>query len=81
MLQIEIRDAALRGGWLQFKQLLNRLETIGRHEPWSAASIAFTRQLMSERDERSMSKEVLYKSRKVNSRFSSTDDIHHERRC
>jgi Ca-activated chloride channel family protein len=74
-LQMEIRDAALRGDWLQVEQLLNRLETIGRHEPWVAASIAFTRQLMSERDERRMSKEMLYKSRKMNSRLSSTDEM------
>lgn len=73
--QMEIRDAALRGDWLQVEQLLNRLETIGRHEPWVAASIAFTRQLMSERDERRMSKEMLYKSRKMNSRLSSTDEM------
>ena len=75
MLQMEIRDAALRGDWLQVEQLLNRLETIGRHEPWIAASIAFTRQLMNERDERRMSKEMLYKSRKMNNRLSSTDEM------
>jgi Ca-activated chloride channel family protein len=75
MLQMEIRDAALRGDWLQVEQLLNRLETIGRHEPWVAASIAFTRQLMSERDESRMSKEMLYKSRKMNNRLSSTDEM------
>lgn len=74
-LQMEIRDAALRGDWLQVEQLLNRLETIGRNEPWVAASIAFTRQLMRERDERRMSKEMLYKSRKMNSRLSSTDEM------
>ena len=74
-LQMEIRDAALRGDWLEVEQLLNRLETIGRNEPWIAASIAFTRQLMSERDERRMSKEMLYKSRKMNSRLSSTDEM------
>lgn len=75
MLQLEIRDAALRGDWLQVEQLLNRLETIGRNEPWVAASIAFTRQLMRERDESRMSKEMLYKSRKMNSRLSSTDEM------
>ena len=75
MLQMEIRNAALRGDWLQAEQLLSRLEAIGRHEPWVAASIAFTRQLMSERDERRMSKEMLYKSRKMNSRLSSTDEM------
>ncbi len=75
ILQMEIRDAALRGDWLQVEQLLSRLEAIGRHEPWVAASIAFTRQLMSERDERRMSKEMLYKSRKMNSRLSSTDEM------
>jgi len=74
-LQMEIRDAALRGDWLQVEQLLNRLESIGRHEPWVAASIAFTRQLMRERDESRMSKEMLYKSRKMNSRLSSTDEM------
>jgi Ca-activated chloride channel family protein len=75
MLQMEIRDAALRGDWLQVEQLLSRLETIGRNEPWVAASIAFTRQLMRERDESRMSKEMLYKSRKMNSRLSSTDEM------
>jgi Ca-activated chloride channel family protein len=75
MLQLQIREAALTGDWLQVEQLLNRLETIGRNEPWIAASIAFTRQLMSERDERRMSKEMLYKSRKMNNRLSSTNEV------
>jgi hypothetical protein len=74
-LQLQIREAALAGDWLHVEQLLNRLETIGRNEPWIAASIAFTRQLMSERDERRMSKEMLYKSRKMNNRLSSTDEV------
>jgi hypothetical protein len=30
---------------------------------------------MSERDERRMSKEMLYKSRKMNNRLSSTDEM------
>ncbi len=51
MLQLQIREAALSGDWLHVEQLLQRLEDIGRNEPWVAASIAFTRQLMSERDE------------------------------
>ncbi len=75
MLQMEIRNAALRGDWLQVEQLVNRLETIGRNEPWVAASIAFTRQLMRARDEGRMSKEMLYKSRKMNRRLSSTDEM------
>ena len=72
---MEIRNAALRGDWLQVEQLVNRLETIGRNEPWVAASIAFTRQLMKARDEGRMSKEMLYKSRKMNRRLSSTDEM------
>lgn len=75
MLQLQIREAALSGDWLHVEQLLQRLEDIGRNEPWVAASIAFTRQLMSERDERRMSKEMLYKSRKMNNRLSSTDEV------
>jgi Ca-activated chloride channel family protein len=75
MLQLQIREAALSGDWLHVEQLLQRLEAIGRNEPWVAASIAFTRQLMSERDERRMSKEMLYKSRKMNNRLSSTDEV------
>ena len=75
MLQMEIRNAALRGDWLQVEQLVHRLETIGRNEPWVAASIAFTRQLMRARDEGRMSKEMLYKSRKMNRRLSSTDEM------
>ncbi len=74
MLQMQIRDAALRGDWLHVEQLLSRLEAVGRHEPWVAASIAFTRQLMAERDERRMSKEMLYKSRKMNNRLSNTNE-------
>jgi Ca-activated chloride channel family protein len=74
MLQLQIREAALAGDWLHVEQLLNRLEAIGRNEPWVAASIAFTRQLMRERDEQRMSKEMLYKSTKMNNRLSSTDE-------
>ena len=74
-LQLQIREAALAGNWLLVEQLLNRLEAIGRNEPWVAASIAFTRQLLRERDEQRMSKEMLYKSRKMNNRLSSTDEV------
>ena len=74
-LQLQIREAALVGNWLLVEQLLNRLEAIGRNEPWVAASIAFTRQLLRERDEQRMSKEMLYKSRKMNNRLSSTDEV------
>jgi Ca-activated chloride channel family protein len=73
-LQLQIREAALRGDWMQVEQLLAQLETLGRHEPWVAASIAFTRQLMRDRDEQRMSKEMLYKSRKMSHRLSSTDE-------
>ena len=75
MLQLQIREAALAGNWLYVEQLLNKLEAIGRNEPWVAASIAFTRQLLRERDEQRMSKEMLYKSRKMNNRLSSTDEV------
>jgi Ca-activated chloride channel family protein len=74
-LQLQIREAALNGDWTRVEQMLAQLETLGRHEPWIAASIAFTRQLMRERDEQRMSKEMLYKSRKMQSRLSSTDEV------
>jgi Ca-activated chloride channel family protein len=74
-LQLQIRQAALQGDWMQVEQLLTHLETLGRHEPWVAASIAFTRQLMRERDDQRMSKEMLYKSRKMSQRLSSTDEV------
>ena len=69
-----IREAALHGDWAGVELLLQQLEALGRHEPWVAASIAFTRQLIRERDEQRMSKEMLYKSRKMQSRLSSTDE-------
>lgn len=74
-LQLQIREAALHGDWARVELLLAQLEGLGRHEPWIAASIAFTRQLMRERDEQRMSKEMLYKSRKMQSRLSSTDEV------
>lgn len=74
-LQLQIREAALGGDWLLVEQLLAKLEALGRSEPWVAASIAFTRQLMRERDEQRMSKEMLYKSRKMQSRLSSTEEL------
>ncbi|MFM8511720.1 MAG: vWA domain-containing protein [Betaproteobacteria bacterium] len=74
-LQLQIREAALGGDWLLVEQLLAKLEALGRSEPWVAASIAFTRQLMRERDEQRMSKEMLYKSRKMQSRLSSTEEV------
>jgi len=74
-LQLQIREAALHGDWMRVQELLTHLETLGRHEPWVAASIAFTRQLMRERDQQRMSKEMLYKSRKMSQRLSSTDEV------
>jgi Ca-activated chloride channel family protein len=73
-LQLRIRETALHGDWAGVELLLQQLEALGRHEPWVAASIAFTRQLIRERDEQRMSKEMLYKSRKMQSRLSSTDE-------
>ena len=74
-IQLQIREAALQGDWLQVEQLFALLETLGRNEPWVAASIAFTRQLIRDRDERRMSKEMLYKSRKMAQRLSSSDEV------
>jgi Ca-activated chloride channel family protein len=74
-LQLKVREAALQGEWVRVEDLIFQLETLGQHEPWVAASIAFTRQLMRERDEQRMSKEMLYKSRKMQSRLSSTDEV------
>lgn len=74
-LQLRIRQAALQGDWWQAEQLLAELEILGQHEPWVAASIAFSRQLLRERDHDRMSKEMLYKSEKMYSRLSSTDEL------
>jgi Ca-activated chloride channel family protein len=74
-IQLQIREAALQGDWPQVEQLFALLETLGRNEPWVAASIAFTRQLIRDRDERRMSKEMLYKSRKMEQRLSSSDEV------
>ena len=74
-LQLQIREAALNGDWDRVELLLTQLETLGKHEPWVAASIAFTRQLMRDRDEQRMSKEMLYKSGKMQNRLSSTDEV------
>ena len=74
-LQLQIRDAALRGDWRTVERILDELETLGRREPWIAASIAFIRQLMNERDEQRMSKEMMYKSRKMSQRLASTDEL------
>ncbi len=60
--------------WAGIELLLQQLETLGRHESWVAPSIAFTRQLMRERAEQRMSKEMLYKSSKMQIRLSSTDE-------
>ncbi len=74
-IQMRIRDAALNGDWRQAEFLLAQLEETGRNEPWVASSISFARQLLRERDERRMSKEMLYKSRKMEQRLSSMDEV------
>lgn len=53
---------------------MQELEDLGRREPWVAASITFLRRLMRARDSQRMSKEMLYKSHKMNWRQSSTDE-------
>lgn len=73
-LQLQIREAALNSDWERVERLLAQLETLGRNEPWVAASIAFTRELMRERDEQRMSKEMLYKSHKMQSRLSNIEE-------
>lgn len=79
-LQLKIRDAALHGDWAEAEHLLTRLEAIGRHEPWVAESIAFTRQLLRERDEQRTSKELLYKSERMYTRLSSLEEPLYSRR-
>lgn len=74
-IQMRIRDAALSGDWGQAEFLMAKLEETGRNEPWVASSICFARQLLRERDERRMSKEMLYKSRKMEQRLSSMDEV------
>lgn len=74
-IQLQIREAALQGDWNRAEQLCVQLETLGRNEPWVAASIAFMRQLICNRDEQRMSKEMLYKSRKMEQRLSSTNEV------
>jgi hypothetical protein len=74
-IQLQIREAALQGDWTRVEQLFSQLEALGRNEPWVAASIAFTKQLIRDRDERRMSKEMLYKSRKMEQRLSSSDEV------
>jgi len=73
-LQLRIRQAALQGDWIRAEELMAQLEQLGQQEPWIAASIAFARQLLRERDHDRMSKEMLYKSHKMHSRLSSTDE-------
>ncbi len=73
-LQLQIREAALRGDWLHVDRLMRELEDLGRREPWVAASITFLRGLMHARDSQRMSKEMLYKSHKMSHRLSSTDE-------
>ena len=74
-IQLQIREVALQGDWTQVEQLFSQLEALGRNEPWVAASIAFTRQLIRDRDQSRMSKEMLYKSRKMEQRLSSSDEV------
>ena len=73
-LQLQIRGAALSGDWATVERLLAELESLGRSEPWVAASLAFAQQLLRERDEQRMSKEMFYKSHKMHSRLSSIDE-------
>jgi len=73
-IQLRIRDAALRGDWRAVERILAELEEIGRREPWVGASIRFVRELMRERDQERMSKEMMYKSRKMAHRLASTDE-------
>jgi len=73
-LQLQIHLAVQRGNWAAAEQLLTRLEAIGHREPWVAESIEFARQLLRERDEQRMSKEMLYKSSRMHTRLSSTDE-------
>ena len=58
-----------------FRSLLSQLEVLGKQEPWIAASIAFARQLLQERDEQRMSKEMMYKSHKMNHRLASLSEM------
>lgn len=79
-IQLQIRTAALSRDWAAVARLLSNLEDIGRDEPWVAASIAFARQLLEEKDEQRMSKEMLYKSQKMSQRLSSMDEMHFDMR-
>lgn len=73
-LQLGIREAVLRGDWEEASRILRDLESLGREEPWVAASIDFVRGLIRERDEQRTSKEMMYKSRKMSQRLASVSE-------
>lgn len=73
-IQFAARDAARAGDWRQVEMLLRELTVLAADHPWLAASLTHLRELLAERDQERMSKELHYKSMSMNARLSAIDE-------
>lgn len=73
-IQFAARDAARVGDWRQVEILLRELTVLAADHPWLAASLTHLRELLAERDQERMSKELHYKSMSMNARLSAIDE-------
>ena len=73
-IQFAARDAARAGDWRQVEMLLRELTVAAADHPWLAASLTHLHELLAERDQERMSKELHYKSMSMNARLSAIDE-------
>ena len=73
-IQARAAVAARKGDWVEVGRLIEELNELGKENPWIAASIAFLKKLLAQRDQERMTKEMAYKSSAFNRRINSIDE-------
>jgi len=73
-IQFSARDAARHGEWSVVERLLSELETLAIDHPWLTASLTHLQELLAERDNELMAKELHYKAYSLSQRLSTINE-------
>lgn len=73
-LQVQARDAALRGDWQEVELLLGRIRVIAANNVWVKGVLGEIEALADQRDSARFSKEAMYASHSMNFRLSAREE-------
>ncbi len=73
-LQREARKAARARDWTKVSRMLDELETRARDNPWLQQTVSVLRNLLEQRDQARLEKELLYSSHSLKNRLTEFDE-------